>query len=182
MKIAKFNHFSIRKLKAKTKIYDVQVDDCTGLVLRINPKGTISFLYRFQPSGKRRKMSLGSFSRDNLKQGKKEYDDAVILVENGVNPISVRELKQQADDDNPIFEDFAERFIKNHVKKKLAPTTAMEYERQIRKYFIPAWGNRKVADIQRKQIVKLVEKLSDSAPIMANRTLATVKKMFRAML
>ncbi len=87
-------------------------------------------------------------------------------------------LIELEDEDNPLFKDFAERFIKNHVKKKLASSTAAEYERQIRKYFIPAWGKRKVSDVQRKQIVKLVEKLSNSAPIMANRTLATVKKMF----
>ncbi|MEA1921163.1 MAG: tyrosine-type recombinase/integrase [Pseudomonadota bacterium] len=95
-----------------------------------------------------------------------------------IDPLQEREISIQNDEDNPLFGDFAERFIKNHVKKKLAQSTAAEYERQIRKYFIPAWGKRKVADIQRKQIVKLVEKLSDNTPIMANRALATVKKMF----
>ncbi len=87
-------------------------------------------------------------------------------------------LDKIKEEDYPLFKDFAERFIKNHVKKKLAPATAKEYERQIRKHFIPAWGKRKVIDIQRKHIVKLVEKISDTAPIQANRTLATIKKMF----
>ncbi len=178
MQIERFNHFSIQKLKADSKVYDVQVKNCKGLVLRINPKGTISFIYRFQLLGKRRKMSIGTFSRDNLRQAKVEYDFAVTQVENGVDPITERELNRQADDDNPLFAEFAERFIKNHVKKKLAAATAKEYERQIRKHFIPAWGKRKVADIQRKQIVKLIETLSDTAPVQANRTLATIKKMF----
>ena len=85
----------------------------------------------------------------------------------------------EEDEENyPIFKVFAERFIKNHVKKHLASTTAKEYERQIRKHFIPAWGKRRIIDIQRKQVVKLIEKLSDTAPIQANRTLATIKKMF----
>jgi len=77
----------------------------------------------------------------------------------------------------PLFADFAERFIKNHVKKKLKEATAYEYERQIRKYFIPAWGDIKVFHLQRKQIVKMIEEISDTSPVQANRTLSTIKKM-----
>ncbi|MEA3427793.1 MAG: tyrosine-type recombinase/integrase [Thermodesulfobacteriota bacterium] len=96
-------------------------------------------------------------------------------------PICIEDSQQKArknESEYPLFVDFAERFIKNHVKKKLTESTAREYERQIRKYFIPAWGNIKVLHIQRKQIVRLIEEISDTAPIQANRTLATIKKMF----
>ncbi len=178
MKIARFNHFSIQKLKPKDKAYEVQVDDCRGLVLRIHPKGTISLIYRFQLLGQRRKMSVGSFSRDNLKQAKTEYDAAVTQVENGVDPIAERELSRQEDEDNPTFQTFSERFVTHYVNIKLKESTAKEYKRQINKILIPAWGNRKVIGIERKQITKLVEGISQSAPIQANRTLATIKKIF----
>ena len=81
-------------------------------------------------------------------------------------------------EDYPLFKDFAERFILQHVRKNLKPATSKEYERQIRKHLIPAWGNRKMADIQKKHVVRLIEKIGDTAPVQGNRTLATIKKMF----
>ncbi len=46
------------------------------------------------------------------------------------------------------------------------------------KYFIPAWKKRKLVDIDRKQIIRLIEKLAKDAPIQANRKLSTLKKLF----
>ncbi|MCD6402120.1 MAG: tyrosine-type recombinase/integrase [Anaerolineales bacterium] len=87
-------------------------------------------------------------------------------------------LISQTNEDFPSVAEFAERFIKYHIKRKLRPATAKEYERQIRKYIIPTWGEHRLFDIKRKQIVKFVEGLSDIAPIQANRVLSTIKKMF----
>ncbi len=178
MNIKKFNPFSIQKLKPKDKVYEVQVDDCKGLVLRIQPKGTISLIYRFQLSGSRRKMSIGSYSRDNLKHAKAGYDTAVKHVENGLDPITLRESNRHENEDNPSFQTFSERFVTHYVNVKLKESTAKEYRRQINKILIPAWSNRKIVNIERKQITKLVEGISQNAPIQANRTLATIKKIF----
>ncbi len=177
MKIARFNLFSIQKLKAKAKVYDVQVDDCKGLALRINPKGTISLLYRFQLSGRRRKMSIGTFSRDNLKKAKIKYEGAVKQVEANIDPLAERAQKQN-DDDNPLFKNFAERFLDNHVRAKLRPRTIADYTRHVNKYFVPVFGNIHLADIEKRQIIKLIERLAKDAPIQANRKLATLKKLF----
>jgi len=89
-----------------------------------------------------------------------------------------KEINEQKAEDNPPFKEFAKRFILQYCKKKLRDATAREYERQIKSYLLPVWGQHRVAGIQRKQIVKLVEKMSDTAPVQANRTLATIKKMF----
>ena len=80
--------------------------------------------------------------------------------------------------DNPTVAVISERFLKYHAEKKLKPKTAREYRRQIGKYINPKIGNRKVTEIKKHHIVKLVEDISDSAPIMANRVLATIKGMF----
>jgi integrase len=68
-----------------------------------------------------------------------------------------------------------------------------EDERQINLYLLPAWRNRKMKDITRRDVRDLVEGIAErrlrkgitedgqekvGAPIMANRVLALVKKMF----
>jgi integrase len=68
-----------------------------------------------------------------------------------------------------------------------------EDERQINLYLLPAWRNRKVKDISRRDVRDLVEGIAErrlrkgttedgqekvGAPIMANRVLSLVKKMF----
>jgi len=40
------------------------------------------------------------------------------------------------------------------------------------------WGSRKVKDIQRRDVRELLDEIAARAPIMANRTLALVRKMF----
>ena len=179
MQIKKLTDKGLKALKATGKRHEISTgDNYPGLFLRVSATGGITFWFRFQLEGTRRKMVVGNFPATSLHDLLIEYNTLAAQVQRSEDPLLMREKSKQVEEDNPLFKDFAERFIKHHVKKKLAPTTAKEYERQIRKYFIPAWGKRKVADIQRKQIVKLIEKLSDTAPIMANRTLATLKKLY----
>ncbi len=101
-------------------------------------------------------------------------------------------LLQSRADEIPIINDFSERYLKQHVESKLKPATLKEYRRQFKKYIIPVLGEERLIDIKRRQLVSLVENISNppktssngqdvtppSAPIMANRVLATIKGMF----
>ena len=178
MNIPKLTDKKLKTLKPQEKRYRVYVDNSPGLFLLVGVTGNITFQFRYQIRGQRREIKIGSYPARTMQNLLAEYATFVDLVKRDVDPLRERELTQQKAEDDPLFKDFAERFILQHVKKHLAAPTAKEYERQIRKHFIPAWGKRKVADIQRKHIVKLIEKISDTAPVQGNRTLATIKKMF----
>ncbi len=178
MNISRLTDKKLKTLKPKDKRYRIYIDSQPGLFLLIGTTGNITFQYRYQLNGQRREIKIGSYPARSLKNLLAEYSSFANQVQQEIDPLREKELKQQKEEDNPLFKEFAERFIANYVKKQLAPTTAKEYERQIRKHLIPAWGKRKLSDIQRAQIVKLTEKMSDSAPVQANRTLATIKKMF----
>ena len=178
MKIEKLSDKELKKLKPQEKRYRVYIGNQPGLFLLVGVTRNITFQYKYQIGGLRREIKIGSYPARTMQNLLAEYASFVNQVKQGIDPLRERELACQKAEDDPFFKDFAERFIKNHVKKNLAPATAREYERQIRKHFIPTWGKRKVTDIQRQQIVKLIERLSDTAPVQANRNLATIKKMF----
>jgi integrase len=87
-------------------------------------------------------------------------------------------LLQDRSNEIPTLNDFYERYLIQHVEKKLKPATAKEYRRQFEKNILPIFGDQRIIDIERKQIVKFVEDISVSAPVMANRILATLKGLF----
>ena len=178
MNITKVTDSKLKILKPQKKRYRVYIDNLPGLYFLVGVTGNITFQFRYQLKSQRREIKIGSYPARTMQNLLAEYATLVDQVKNEIDPLREKELKEQKAEDDPLFKDFAERFIKNHVKKNLAAPTAKEYERQIRKHFIPAWGKRKIADIQRNQIVKLIEKISDTAPVQSNRTLATIKKMF----
>ena len=119
--------------------------------------------------------------------------------ENPLRPICKADEVKLLDDkarDIPIINDFSERYLKQHVESKLKPATLKEYRRQFEKYILPVLGEERIIDIERKQIVSLVENICNPptknhtknnnesdhkpapAPVMANRVLATIKGMF----
>lgn len=178
MNISRLTDKKLKTLKPQGKRYRVYIDSQPGLFLLVGTTGNITFQYRYQIRGQRREIKIGNYPARTLRNLLSEYATFANQVQQEIDPLREKELKQQQAEDDPLFKDFAERFITNHVKKQLAQSTAKEYERQIRKHLIPAWGKRKLSDIRRQQIAKLIEKMSNSAPVQANRTLATVKKMF----
>jgi len=167
----------LRSLKPQKKRYKPLFRDNPGLVISVANTGKITFSYRYQIKGVRREMKLGDYPVRTMQNLMVEYAKQVDLVQQEIDPLQKREAEAQKEEDNPLFRDFAERFIEQHCKKKLAPSSAYEYERMIRKHFIPAWGKIKVVDIKRKQVVRLIEKMSNKAPIQANRALAIIKKI-----
>ena len=68
----------------------------------------------------------------------------------------------------------ADDFIKRHASEN---RTANETQRQFDREIKPAWGNRKITDITRRDVIELLDKIADrGSPIMANRVLATCRK------
>lgn len=177
-KLKKLSDRKLKSLKPEKKRYRLSIEANPGLYILVSTTGNITFQFRYQLRGVRREMKIGVYPARTLKNLLAEYQKLSDLVDQEIDPVRECELEAQKTEDNPLFKDFAERFISQHCKKKLRAATAREYERQIRSYFIPAWGKYRIADIQRKQIVKLIEKTSDTAPVQANRNLATIKKMF----
>jgi integrase len=88
------------------------------------------------------------------------------------------QTSKQAEINIPLLSQFIKRYLTHYAQKNLKPTTYKEYLRQIESYILPELGHRRIIDIQKKHIIKLIEQIGERAPIMANRVLATVKSIF----
>jgi hypothetical protein len=79
--------------------------------------------------------------------------------------------------DHDLVETVAEQFIARHIRATMRPSWAREAERMVRKEIVGAWKGRKLSEIRKPDIHKLLDEIMDRpAPILANRVLA----IFRA--
>jgi integrase len=70
-------------------------------------------------------------------------------------------------------------FIARHARANTKPSSAEQTERIFRRYVLPKWGERRVQDITRRDVIDLLDGIVDrGAPIAANRALAVVRKFF----
>jgi len=75
----------------------------------------------------------------------------------------------------PTFGDLAEHYLQHYAVKKKSGHRDAEY---LRRDVLPHWGSQKAADIRRRDVLELIERKAEHAPISANRLLATVRKCF----
>ena len=76
-----------------------------------------------------------------------------------------------------VIRELCERFLSDYAEGRKKPSSILVDRRMIKRFIIPALGNRKVAEVTRPDILKLHNSLRDT-PYQANRLLALMSKMF----
>ena len=73
--------------------------------------------------------------------------------------------------------DLAERYQREHVAMRCRPATVAHYGIMLAKHIVPALGELKVAEVERKHILAFQYELREK-PTVANRALDMPIKMF----
>jgi len=73
--------------------------------------------------------------------------------------------------------ELVQEYITLYAQKK--KRTWQEDQRMLEKDVIPAFGKRKIKDIKRRDVVELLDSISERAPITANRTFEIIRRMFK---
>jgi len=168
----KLNKTAIRELEATKKEYTCYDTKIPGYGIRVFPSGRKSYIlwYRDQ-RGRTRKLTLGTFPELSPALARKKAREFLGNIMTGGDPGMDKSSKR----DYKTFGDLAEKYIERHASKK---KTGYEDERILRKSFIPQWGNTPVEEITRADVYEILETIADRAPVMANRSLACVRKCF----
>jgi len=88
------------------------------------------------------------------------------------------ELDEVAKSDT--FKAVADDFIELYVKPNKRPRSIAEDKRIINRELVSKWGSRRIGDISSRDVTKLLDDIAvRPAPIMANRTLAVTRKLFK---
>lgn len=144
-----------------------------GFGLRIYPSGTKSFVVNYWSKGKRRFYTIGRYGKITLHQAKEDALEIFLRVHRGEDPAAKRKSAKSA----PTVADLADRHIDEHSKQKNKPRTVKRNRRAWDRCVLPALGKRRVKDITRADVAKLMTSMSDT-PAMANKVLTLLSKAF----
>jgi len=150
-----------------------------GLYFVIQTSGGKSWAvrYRSPDTGKPSKLTLGKFPFLGLVEAREAARDAMRAVAEGIDPGAVKKAEKAAAPERierDLVRTIANEFLKRHAAKN---RTAAETKRQLDKEILPAWGEKRIQEVTRRDVIDLLDKIADrGSPIMANRVLATVRK------
>jgi integrase len=127
----------------------------------------------YRTKGRLRRHALGSYPRLGLADARDAAKTALAEAQLGKDPAGEKRREREAD----TFGELAETYIERHAK--INKRTWKQDQRILDYDLSPAWRSRKVAEISRRDVTDLLDRISArGAGIMANRTRALVSKLF----
>jgi integrase len=163
---------------------DVWDEDFPGFGLRISAEGRRSWILMYRLGRKVRRLTLGRFPTLGLAEARDAARDALREAAKGDDPGRRKIAERRAE----TFADLAREYIERHASKKRSGREDIRLlngsphkKRTGKRPHVPLvtrWGDRRIKDIKRRDVRELLDEVAARAPIMANRTLALVRKMF----
>jgi integrase len=171
----KFTDKKIQNLKPKAQRYEEW--EGNGFGVRVTPRGTRSFVCLFRFEGKPRRLTLGTYPSMTLAEAHQAHGEAMKKLEQRIDPGAITVAEREEDRQAPTVATLVEEYIERWAK---ARKKSWKVDRRILyKDVLPQWGRRKAQDITRRDVIRLLDNIVDrGAPIIANRTLAVIRKMF----
>jgi integrase len=165
----------------RAEYWDTKV---TGLCLRVSEanRKTWAVVYRFK--GRLRRYTFGVYPLIGLADARHRATLALYEVASGIDPASRKIEERQAE----TFADLAKEYVDHHAvfKKRGDEDRRLLYGSPHKKRtgkvphvpIVKRWGGMKARDIRRRDVRELLDLTAVKSPVMANRILALVRKMF----
>lgn len=159
-KIAPLTITQVKAAKPKEKEYTLSDGD--GLLLRIRPNGTKSWMFNYQTpyTKKRVKISFGSFPELSLADAREKRAEARLLLTKNIDPGEHKKAQelQQKETISHTFSVFAAEYIKLK-KSSIAERTLRKSEQRIQNYLLPTLGDMPVSQIKPSTVRPILDKL-----------------------
>jgi integrase len=144
---------------------------CPGLAVRVTDTGAKAFVLvgRFGGSKNPTARSIGRVGAVSLARARVQAREWLAQMADGLDPVQVKRAAE-AGTLRAIAED---HHAKEGAKLRTGDWRWAVWERHI----LPAFGERQIGDIKRSEIVRLMDRVGESAgPVMANRVLTLLRR------
>jgi len=154
--------------KPEIKEYALKDTGQKGLLLRVQPGGSKSWIVRTRHNRKQVKRTLGIYPDTSLKEARKR---AAFIAAEG------RQLKDLSHDRTQTFKAFQHRHaMQQAIRYK--PLGRDAYDAYVRSQLLPAFGHLKLHQIDAPSINAWMTRYSKNAPGGANRAFDILRAMF----
>src|SRR5215469_5072303 len=170
-------HLTARKLDSLKSPGVGQIDywdqGLPGFGVRISAGGRRTWVLMYRLGRRKVRHTLGTYPATPLGRARDDAKAALARVQRGGDPASERRTERDADSFSQLAEASLNRYAK--VKKRSWKTDEEVLNRDV----LPKWKRRRAKDITRRDVRELVQGIVDrGAPIMANRTVEILRRMF----
>ena len=184
------NAKSVEHLKPSDRRQEISDAKVPALRIVISPTGARSWALRCRIDNRPVKLTLGPVEAYTLKRAREWASDTLLAVKAGRDPrAEKRERAEAAQRKREEEEQKRQDTVATVVERWLATDqadnrTVGEVAAIMRLYVLPAWGDKPIGQIRKRDVVELVERVAEGdgvrrgAPIRANRLLAHIKRMF----
>ena len=176
MAVARLTELMVSKMSppasGRREVYD---ETLPAFGLRITDRNVKSWFLMTRVDGKMARLTLGRFPALGVAAARQAARNKLDAIAKGENPRAAKPAPaiRRPDTVRIVVADFLERHAK--VKNR----SWREAERIFNHDIIPAWGDRDIRSIARRDVLDLLDQIVDrGSPVMANRTLAHVRKLF----
>jgi integrase len=158
--------------------------DVSGFGLKVTPAGKKVYLLQYRMGGRgtpTRRVTIGEHGSDvTPDQARDEAIRLRGLIKHGIDPYDQRKAAQakhaKATEAPP---DTVERVVAEFIKRYLSQNrSGAETARILSREVVPAWKGRRLSEIKRGDIVRLLDGIADRGAVYArNRTGAAIRKL-----
>ena len=166
----------VAALRARADRHEVCEDGRTGFGVRVAPSGRKSWLFMYRFAGKARRMTLGTYPGVGLATARVKFAEAKRKLDHGEDPGSLAKAEKLVDREASTVRQLVDEYLERSAKGLRGYA---EIKRILERDVVAAWGSRKARTVKRRDVIVLLDSIVDrGSPIMANRTLNWVHRMF----
>lgn len=149
-----------------------------GVRVRTSGKRTFIVQYR-NAAGQTRKVTLGDYPTHTVAAAREWATRVLRQIDTGGDPAEDRDQQRHAQPDKTIAEvidEFVTRYLKAAGRQR---RSVKEYESAFNRLVKPKIGDRGIYELRRSDIAEMFDAIEDNnGPVMADRTLAYLRKAF----
>ena len=149
-----------------------------GFGLRVRSSGRKVYIVEYRPgaggrSAPKRRQTIGVHGSPWTPDSARDEARRVLaLVAQGRDPAAERSAARAGD----TFAEFAAAFIEKYAKQR--QKSWRETERVLLRDVNPVIGRKRLDEVTRQDVVRLLDEIAERGPVMANRTLAYTRRFF----
>ena len=182
----KFTDVYLKALKVEVnkkpplKEYDLR--EGNGFGIRVRKTGIITFFYIYHFDDKRRFLNLGIYGPPpdtSLADARLKHAEAFTQVRSGTDPQAPPPEPPAAPVKPEVFTvtDLKSKYV-GHIKTHLVDRSVKHQDERLEKHLIPAWGNRPIVEIRRRDAIEMIETIAAKKPGAARNVLLAARAMF----
>ncbi len=167
---------ALRNLKPIDSTY--KKADRDGLYVTVTPAGTVTFRYDYRINGRRETLTIGKYGPTGitLAQAREKLLDARRALAEGRSPAQEKQRAKRRILEAQTLEQFVERWL---TQARMADSTRAMRKSIIDRDILPAWRNRRLAEINADDLRQLCNRVKDrGAPATAVHIRDIIKQVY----